>query len=78
MLVGKILERSNKFLLCCTHAIQITRLCRTDLQADVIVWDFESLHQLCKLTLHRVKVQSLAFSPSDKYLVTLGGGDDGR
>ncbi len=28
------------------------------------------------MTLHKVKVQSVAFSPSDKYLVSLGGEDD--
>ncbi len=31
----------------------------------------------CRLTLHKVKVQSLAFSPNDKFLVSLGGQDDG-
>ena len=30
----------------------------------------------CRLNLHKVKVQSLAFSPSAKYLVSLGGQDD--
>ena len=46
-------------------------------QADVIVWDFEQgsiLHTL--VPLHKVKVEALAFSPNDKYLVSLGGQDD--
>ena len=30
-----------------------------------------------RLALHKVKVQALAFSPSEKYLVSLGGEDDG-
>ena len=51
---------------------------RTYFQADVYIWDFEKRTQHCKLTLHRVKVEALAFSPNDKYLVSLGGGDDGR
>ncbi len=47
-------------------------------KADVIVWDFERKTLYQKLTLHKVKVQALAFSPNDKFLVTLGGEDDGR
>lgn len=47
-------------------------------KADVIVWDFEKgtiKHTLDPL--HKVKVEALAFSPNDKYLVSLGGQDDG-
>ncbi|KAJ7390186.1 Cilia- and flagella-associated protein 52 [Desmophyllum pertusum] len=46
-------------------------------QADVIVWDFEKgtiRHTLDPL--HKVKVEALAFSPNDLYLVSLGGQDD--
>lgn len=46
-------------------------------QADVIVWDFEQgsiIHTL--VPLHKVKVEALAFSPNDRYLVSLGGQDD--
>lgn len=46
-------------------------------KADIIVWDFETKTLIQKLTLHKVKVQGLAFSPNDKYLVSLGGEDDG-
>eukprot|EP00794_Sanderia_malayensis_P009374 gene9374-10361_t len=46
-------------------------------KADVIVWDFEKKCLYQKFTLHKVKVQALAFSPNDKFLVTLGGEDDG-
>ncbi|KAI8512301.1 Cilia- and flagella-associated protein 52 [Branchiostoma belcheri] len=45
-------------------------------KADVIIWDFKSCSMYCRLTLHKVKVEALAFSPNDKYLVTLGGQDD--
>jgi cilia- and flagella-associated protein 52 len=45
-------------------------------QADIIVWDFHSLLMIKKLSLHKVKVQALAFSPSGKYLTSLGGEDD--
>ena len=49
-------------------------------KADAIVWRFndEGERIYCRLTLHRVKVQAIAFSPSDKYLATLGGTDDNR
>lgn len=50
----------------------------THVQADVIVWDFEQCSKLHTLDqLHKVKVEALAFSPNDKYLVSLGGQDDG-
>lgn len=46
-------------------------------KADAIIWDFETRSLLQKLQLHMNKVEALAFSPNDKYLVTLGGQDDG-
>ena len=47
-------------------------------KADVIVWQFAERELYCRLTLHKVKVQALAFSPSNKFLATLGGMDDNR
>ena len=46
-------------------------------KADVIVWDYEERKLLHRLSLHKVKVEALAFSPNERYLVTLGGQDDG-
>jgi len=46
-------------------------------KADIIVWDYENRSMYCKFTLHRNNVEALAFSPNDKYLVSLGGQDDG-
>ena len=42
-------------------------------QAPIIVWDFETGKILHKLELHKVLVQSLAFSCGDEYLATIGG-----
>ena len=47
-------------------------------KADVIVWLFADRALYCRLTLHKVKVQAVAFSPNDKFLATLGGQDDNR
>jgi WD40 repeat protein len=45
-------------------------------KADVIVWHFREQALYCRLSLHMVKVQAVAFSPNDKFLATLGGQDD--
>ncbi|KAM8945316.1 cilia- and flagella-associated protein 52 [Pelodytes ibericus] len=46
-------------------------------KADILLWDYVKKEPCAKLTLHKVKVEALAFSPSDQYLVSLGGQDDG-
>uniref|UniRef100_A0A8B9LTK7 Cilia- and flagella-associated protein 52 n=1 Tax=Astyanax mexicanus TaxID=7994 RepID=A0A8B9LTK7_ASTMX len=46
-------------------------------KADVIVWDYSKREIYAQLILHKVKVEALAFSPNEKFLVTLGGQDDG-
>jgi len=46
--------------------------------AVVIVWDVESGKVLHRLSLHKGKVQCVAFSPSGKFLATLGGEDDNK
>jgi len=47
-------------------------------EAEIIIWDFETRTEIRRFKLHRVKVQALSFSPSGKYLVSLGGEDDGK
>ncbi|XP_072167750.1 cilia- and flagella-associated protein 52-like [Diadema setosum] len=46
-------------------------------KAQVIIWDFEKRCIHGTQNLHKVKVESLAFSPNDLYLISLGGQDDG-
>ncbi|XP_066442698.1 cilia- and flagella-associated protein 52 [Eleutherodactylus coqui] len=46
-------------------------------KADIFIWDYAKREPWGKLSLHKVKVQALAFSPDDQYLVSLGGQDDG-
>ena len=48
------------------------------LQAGINIWDFEEGSRLNTLVLHKVTVQALAFSPNEKFLVSLGGRDDGK
>ncbi|XP_013860293.1 cilia- and flagella-associated protein 52 [Austrofundulus limnaeus] len=45
--------------------------------APVIIWNYEQRTIYAQLDLHKAKVEAIAFSPSDKYLVSLGGQDDG-
>ncbi|KAG9350472.1 hypothetical protein JZ751_026835 [Albula glossodonta] len=46
-------------------------------KADIIIWDYSKREIYARLRLHKAKVEDLAFSPNDKYLVSLGGQDDG-
>ncbi|KAF4080329.1 hypothetical protein AMELA_G00169070 [Ameiurus melas] len=46
-------------------------------KADVIIWDYAKRDIHARLVLHKAKVEALAFSPNEKYLVSLGGQDDG-
>lgn len=45
-------------------------------QADIIIWDFDTLEVVQRLKLHKVLIQSLSFSHDEKYLASLGGQDD--
>ncbi|KAM6939824.1 cilia- and flagella-associated protein 52 [Xenentodon cancila] len=46
-------------------------------KAPIIIWNYAQKTVHAELALHKVKVEALAFSPNDKYLVSLGGLDDG-
>jgi len=52
---------------------QVTHL---GFQADVIVWDMETLEIVHRLRLHKVRVEAVAFSHNDKWLASIGGEDD--
>ena len=44
----------------------------------VWIWDLEKKEVLHQLKLYKTKIQAAAFSPSSKYLATLGGDDDNK
>lgn len=44
----------------------------------VIIWNYAQRTIYAQVQLHKAKVEALDFSPNDKYLVSLGGQDDGR
>ncbi|XP_021093970.1 cilia- and flagella-associated protein 52 isoform X3 [Heterocephalus glaber] len=46
-------------------------------KADIILWDYKERELIARLSLHKGKIEALAFSPNDLYLVSLGGPDDG-
>ncbi|KAF7249171.1 Cilia- and flagella-associated protein 52 [Varanus komodoensis] len=46
-------------------------------KADIILWNYKKREMLARLSLHKGKIENLAFSPNDLYLVSLGGQDDG-
>ncbi|XP_075702041.1 cilia- and flagella-associated protein 52 isoform X2 [Rhinoderma darwinii] len=46
-------------------------------KADIFLWDYAKRESCGKLSLHKVKVEALAFSANEQYLVSLGGQDDG-
>ncbi|XP_043924725.1 cilia- and flagella-associated protein 52 [Protopterus annectens] len=46
-------------------------------RADIIIWDYKKREMYARLSLHKAKVEALAFSPNDMYLISLGGQDDG-
>uniref|UniRef100_A0A8C3PHN5 Cilia- and flagella-associated protein 52 n=1 Tax=Calidris pygmaea TaxID=425635 RepID=A0A8C3PHN5_9CHAR len=46
-------------------------------KADIILWDFQKQELLARFSLHKGNIKDLAFSPNNRYLMSLGGQDDG-
>ncbi|KAL0227013.1 hypothetical protein P9112_014337 [Eukaryota sp. TZLM1-RC] len=44
--------------------------------ADIIVWDLEDFSIVQRLSLHKVRVESVVFSHDGNYIASLGGPDD--
>lgn len=44
--------------------------------ADIILWELETRTIKHRMSLHKVKVQDLCFSPDDQFLASIGGQDD--
>ena len=42
----------------------------------MIIWDFETLEIKHRMKLHKVAINSICFSPNEKYVITAGGQDD--
>ncbi|KAM3623149.1 uncharacterized protein V6R79_007690 [Siganus canaliculatus] len=49
----------------------------TGFEAMIIIWDYAQRAIYAQLLLHKAKVEALTFSPDEKYLVSLGGQEDG-
>jgi WD40 repeat protein len=47
-------------------------------QADIIIWDFDTMSMLHRFKLHKVLIQDLHFSTDEQYLTSLGGQDDNQ
>ncbi|KFO86672.1 WD repeat-containing protein 16, partial [Buceros rhinoceros silvestris] len=46
-------------------------------KADIILWNYQRRESLARLSLHKGRVEGLAFSVNSLHLVSLGGQDDG-
>jgi WD40 repeat protein len=46
-------------------------------EAVVILWCFETSQIVSKYDIHKVRVESVTFSCDSKYVMSLGGCDDG-
>eukprot|EP00756_Hemistasia_phaeocysticola_P015762 Hpha_TRINITY_DN15433_c0_g2::TRINITY_DN15433_c0_g2_i1::g.175930::m.175930 len=80
--------RADEFLLGHTGPVSCLAVSRTGqyvasgqtthmgFQADICVFECATRKLIFRLTLHKVKVQAVAFSADEKYLASLGGQDD--
>lgn len=46
-------------------------------RSAIIVWDFDTSHVVAKYDSHKVRIESMAFSYCENYLLSVGGVDDG-
>lgn len=49
-----------------------------DVQATVIIWDYENKSMKGSHEIHKVSVEDLCFTCESNYLISLGGKDDGN
>eukprot|EP01065_Artemidia_motanka_P044429 TRINITY_DN6323_c0_g1_i1.p1 TRINITY_DN6323_c0_g1~~TRINITY_DN6323_c0_g1_i1.p1 ORF type:complete len:639 (+),score=216.67 TRINITY_DN6323_c0_g1_i1:117-2033(+) len=80
--------RADQFLLGHTGPVSCVAVSRTGqyvasgqtthmgFQADICVFEYATKKLIFRLTLHKVKVQAVAFSADESYLASLGGQDD--
>lgn len=88
IIVRHVVSRTQFFLK--GHDNEITTLCCSKsgkfvasgqktyqgLKADIIVWNFADRSIFQRLSMHKVCINSLAFSPNDKFLASVGGMED--
>lgn len=43
----------------------------------VIIWDYENRKMKDSYDMHKVRVEDVCFTQDEKYLISLGGRDDG-
>lgn len=46
-------------------------------RAYTILWNWDKKEEIIRHDVHNTKVQAVCFSAEDKYLISLGGQDDG-
>lgn len=89
IVVRHIISRTQQFLRGHDNSISVITVSETGkyiasgqqthmgFQADVIIWDFDSMSMLHRLKLlHKVLIKSLTFSFNEMYLASVGGQDD--
>lgn len=47
-------------------------------RAYIIIWNWETKKETARHQLHKVRVESLTFTPNENYLISLGGRDCGQ
>ncbi len=88
IIIRNIITRTQQFLRGHDNDVTVIRVSNTGkyvasgqkthmgFQAEIIIWDFDSLEILHRLKLHKVTIQTLSFSFNEQYLASVGGQDD--